>query len=182
MQEDNRKDALKYVLEQISRAERRKRELIERLLTINERRRDPLAAVNYVSVKTSRNAADNPGAAGVLFKLDEIENLIERQQAELEKATLRVMQLLELLPFNSLEREILELRYIDLMNIETITETVFLSRSQVHRRISSALDMLLELPEVNALLEECEEDYLTYRIAGSLARIRKERSATQPIR
>lgn len=173
MQDENRKDALKYLLDQIPRAERRRRELVERLLIINERRKSPLAAVNYTAVNRSRNAAEHPGAAAIVFQLAEIEEMINDQQAEIEKATLRVMRLLDLLPLESLEREILELRYIDRLSIDQITETVFLSRSQVHRRMNAGLDQLLEFPEVLAMLEEAEEAYLAFRINGSLAHFRK---------
>ena len=92
------------------------------------------------------------GAVSVVFRIAEVEERIEEQRADMSKVVLNVMDLLDLLPENSMERTVAELRHIDCMTWEKIADAVYLSRSNVIARYNTALDMLLEYKRTGKLV------------------------------
>ncbi len=70
------------------------------------------------------------------------------------KAVLRVMDMIDLLPQNSMERTVVELRHIDCKGWDQIAREVYLSRSAVFNYYNAALDLLLGYKRTGALVEE----------------------------
>ena len=101
-------------------------------------------------------------AASISFKMCEIEEAIELQKAEIKKAVVRVMDLLEYIPPHTQEREICEMIYIDCMSIPDVAEAIPMSRSQVYRYRNQGLDIILQNPRVQQIIEEHEAEYNAY--------------------
>lgn len=155
-----RMDILKWMLEQIFRAERRREQLEDRLQRINRERETPIGGLNYDPMP--RSCGEGNGAASILFKIADIEERIYEQKTEIEKSVTRVMDILEYLPINSAEREICELYYIDKMTWENVEEKVAISGRQCRRIRDKALEDLLKEPRIQMLIEESREEYGTW--------------------
>lgn len=82
----------------------------------------------------------------------EIESRIQQQTDAMRKCTLEIMDVLELLPEESMERTILELRHIDCRPWEKICDTIYFSRSQCFRYYNRGLDILLSMDKVRHIL------------------------------
>ncbi len=86
------------------------------------------------------------------LSLSEIESRIQGQTDAMRKCTLEIMDVLELLPEESMERTILELRHIDCRPWEEICNTIYFSRSQCFRYYNKGLDALLAIDKVRRIL------------------------------
>ena len=143
-------EILKYLLGQRYRAEKRKKQLDDRLEEMNERKRSPVGAGRISSApKNQGKKAEEPF---LVFRISEIEDRICRQKQEIENAVVRVMNIIEYLPLNSIEREICELRHIDMKPWNIISAEIPMSRSQVNRRYNAAIDMLLNNRGIQKLI------------------------------
>jgi hypothetical protein len=151
---------LKWLLRQIERAEKKKKQLDQRLLRIVEERESPIGGAGYKPLP--RSAGNGDGAASILFKMSDIEERIYKQKEEIDKAIVRVMDIIEYLPLDSVEREIMELRHIDGKPWGVIEKEIPMSRSQCNNRYNKALDMLLDNGRIQRMIKENEEEYLTW--------------------
>ena len=68
------------------------------------------------------------------------------------KAVLHVMDMIDLLPQNSMERTVVEMRHIDCKPWEKIAQAVHMSRSRVFDYYNAALDTLLTYKRTEKLL------------------------------
>lgn len=172
----NRIDILKWLLDQIKRAENHKRQLDERLKRINAERAMPVGGIGYDPMP--RNSGTGEGAASIVLKLADIEDRIYEQKSEIEKAIVRVMDILDYLPVNSLEREICELRFIDLKKWEVIEAEIPMSHTQCNKIFNDALNTLLSFPRIRKMVDAAEDEYLAYTVNREnreLARKRKKK-------
>lgn len=156
-------DVLKWMLGQIYRAEKRKKQLDERLVRIAEERDAPIGGVGYRPLPRSSSGEGN-GAASIILKMSDIEERIYTQKEEVEKAIVRVMDILDYLPQDSLEREICELRHIDMKPWKDIQESIPMSRSQCNKRYNKAIEMLLNKGRIERMIEENEEAYTDWKL------------------
>ena len=124
MNEDER-IFLKRYLSQYYRAKERQKILRERL----------------ADIRTELNPAGKNGRnTSLAIKMAEIEDRIA-QQSEIEAtAILDIMEVLEFLPQDSVEREIMEMRHIDCKPWNEIMRTIHLSRAPCFRRYSTGLE------------------------------------------
>ena len=74
----------------------------------------------------------------------------------------RVMDLLEYIPAHTQEREICEMIYIDCMSVPSVAESIPMSKSQVYRYRNQGLDIILQNPRVQQIIEEHEAEYKVY--------------------
>lgn len=155
-------EILKYLLGQRYRAEKRKKQLDDRLEEMNERKHSPVGTGGYNHIP--KNHEKNAGEAFMLFHVSEIEDRICSQKQEIENAIVRVMNIIEYLPLNSMEREICELRHIDLKPWRIISAEIPMSRSQVNRRYNSAIDQLLNNRSIQKLIAKNEKEYLQWKM------------------
>ncbi len=167
MNRDEQAAVLKYLLGQIDRAESRKKQLDERLKIINERRRSPIGGKGY-GVMPRNEQKKEDGAASILFRIADIEERIYEQKREIEKATVRVMDIIDYLPVNTLEREICELRHIDLKPPGEIAKEIPMSRSQVNRKYNTAIDMLLANQRIKRMVVKYEDEYLAWKVSRGI--------------
>ena len=165
-------EILKYLLGQIYRAEKRKKQLDDRLKEMNERKQSYNESNRYISTK--RNHGKNAGAAFVLFRITEIEDRIYKQKQEIENAIVQVMNIIEYLPLNTIEREICELRHIDLKPWSMISAEIPMSRSQVNRRYNAAIDALLNNKKIRKLIAKHENEYLQWKMGRKFYNQKKE--------
>ncbi len=84
--------------------------------------------------------------------VSEVEARIQKQARKAERIILEIMDVIELLPEESTERMILELRHIDCKSWNEIQRTVHLTRTPCYDHYNRALDTLLEAEEVHAAL------------------------------
>lgn len=166
---------LRWLLGQIYRAEKRKRQLDERLMRINEERNAPIGGQGYEPLP--RDSSVGSGAASILFKLASIEERIYEQKEEIERCIVRVMDILDYLPINSIGREICELRHIDLMKWREIEEAIPMSHSQVHKNYKSAIEQLLTFPRIRQLVEENRQAYIEYSVQLGERMIRSKKQS-----
>lgn len=156
-------EILKWMLGRIYRAEKRKKQLDERLVRIAEERDAPIGGVGYRPLPRSSSGEGN-GAASIILKMSDIEERIYTQKEEVEKAIVRVMDILDYLPQDSLEREICELRHIDMKPWKDIQESIPMSRSQCNKRYNKAIEMLLNKGRIERMIEENEEAYTDWKL------------------
>ena len=86
--------------------------------------------------------------------ISEVENRIEKQSKKMERIILEIMDVIDLLPEESTERMILELRHLDCKAWCEIQRTVHLTRPRCYDRYDRALDFLLGTQEVQAALSK----------------------------
>lgn len=174
-------DILKWMLGQRYRAEKRKRQLEDRLSNIAEEREAPIGGVGYKPLPRSSSGNGN-GAASILLKLSDIEERIYAQKEEVEKTIVRVMDIIEYLPVDSLEREICELRHIDMKPWKEIQEEIPMSRSQCNKRYNKAMEMLLNNGRILYMIEESEGDYVDWKLNKELSMFRYPQKSSGGIR
>lgn len=136
------REAVKEYLQQYHMARERKQMLERRHDTLVRDLRDPAPGSQYRTMPANRQNTSE-GAVSVVFRLAEVEDRIEEQRKAMGKAVLQVMDLIDLLPENSMERTVVELRHIDCKKWERITKEVHMSRSRVNDYYNAALDIIL---------------------------------------
>ena len=107
------REAVKEYLQQYHMARERRRMLERRHDVLARELRAPAPGSTYMTMPASHPAADSEGAVSVVFRLAEVEDRIEAQRAAMGRAVTMVMDLIDLLPENSMERTVVELRHID---------------------------------------------------------------------
>ena len=99
-------------------------------------------------------------SAAVLFRLEEIEHEIQFQISEASRLLTELMSVLDLMPTTTqdeiLARNILENRYIDRMDKDSICRENHCSYSTQNRYWKKGLYMLLQRGKVQQILEEYE--------------------------
>ena len=84
---------------------------------------------------------------------------MKKQQARVNQAIIRVMDIIDYLPEDSLEKEICEYRHIDMMSWGQIEAAVPMSRSQCNNRYNGAIQMLLQNARVKEITISERENY-----------------------
>lgn len=115
MNRSDYRDALKYLLGQNFRANRRKDQLNGRLELLEAQMESPIGAIRYDRTPGGSGGGTD-GAAALVLRKAEIEERIQEQKAQIARAIIRVMDLMDTLPINSLEREICELHHVELLS------------------------------------------------------------------
>lgn len=115
----------------------------------------PLKPVSYDGMP--RGSSTGLGCAALVFRLDEIEERINEQINIATKALTEIMDVIEFLPDASIERCILEHRYIDRYSWEKICKIENISRTPATRQWRKGLYELLEFKKVQKLLRDYEK-------------------------
>lgn len=90
------------------------------------------------------------------FQIGDIEDRIRIQIEMQRKSIIEIMDIIDFLPIESTERDILEHRHIDCKSWSDICKLVHLTRSPCFEHYNKALDKLLTFKKVRATLEEFE--------------------------
>lgn len=152
------REAVKEYLQQYHMARERRRMLERRHDVLARELLAPAPGSTYMTMPASHPAADSEGAVSVAFRLAEVEDRIEAQRAAMGRAVTMVMDLIDLLPENSMERTVVELRHIDCKKWERICKEVHMSRSRVNDYYNAALDTILSNKRAQKLVQDFEQD------------------------
>nr|WP_325300201.1 hypothetical protein [uncultured Dysosmobacter sp.] len=165
---DEKTEVLKWILSQSHRARKKKAQLVERLERIRAESSAPVHTSGFSSMPKTRRK--NTAVENTVITISEIEDRILQQQRHVEKSIIKVMDLLDILPEKSLEREICELYHIDDKSWPTIQAEIPMSRSQCYKRYNNALDIMLSDQRAQAAVEEGLEEYRAYKALENRAR------------
>lgn len=149
MKKEKQEEILKYLLERIHRSEKHKNQLDTRIKNI------------AAKLQTGENLDEDKLSSEKRWK-PETESRILEQKKEIDQLIAKAMDILDCLPLNSLERQICELRHIDLKTWGAISTEIPISRSQANRRYKTALDKLLQNRRIKDIVAEHEEEYDNY--------------------
>ena len=144
---------LKRYLSQYYRAKEKQAALRRRLDELQAEIRHPgvnTPPLDGVPVKSKRH----DGAIALIFKIDDIEERIRRQIDIEANIVSEIMDILDFLPRESTERDILEYRHIDCKRWTEIQRLVHLTRSPCFEYYNQGLDKLLEFKKVRSILAE----------------------------
>lgn len=172
MEKSLQEDILKWLLGQAFRAEDHKKRLDERLERINAERNAPIGGVGYEPIIKRKDPGE--GAASIVFRLADIEERIHNQKSKIEKAIVRVMTIIECIPITEVDREIFEMRHIDMMQWTDIEAAIPMSKSQCIRRYNAAIDRLLLNPWIQEMVKSNEKDYLLWRMDHDRGKPKKQ--------
>lgn len=100
--------------------------------------------------KRTRRANGDGEITNLVDKADELERQIAEQTLIACGALLCVFDAMDYLPLLSMERTVLEIRYIDRSTWPSIAKTTGLSRSSVFDYYNAGLDRLLCIPAIQA--------------------------------
>lgn len=147
------REAVKEYLQQYHTAVGKKRILEERHRVLSSELRAPSTGSAFrLTPPTKPTKTD--GSVSVVFRISEVEDRIEEQREAMAKAVLHVMDMIDILPQNSMERTVVEMRHIDCKPWEKIAQAVHMSRSRVFDYYNAALDTLLACKRTGKLVGE----------------------------
>ncbi len=173
MEREDARDVLKWMLNQVRRAEAHKKELTERLNRINEERKNPIGSPGYDPMPRSSGTGD--GAASILFKLADIEERIYDQRTEIENSYVKVMDIIDFIPQGEIARRIFELRHLDGLNMGDTADAIPMSKSRCYDIYNETIDKLLDFPKIALQVEENEAAYLDWYISREEQRAKAEK-------
>jgi len=116
----------------------------------------PLSGVKYDGMP--RGSSEGVGCAALSFRLDEIDSQIREQIKQAAETLCHIIDIVQLLPENSIERAIIEARYIDRLNWRQICHNCSFERAQANRYWKRGLYRLLEFERVKKLMEDYQKE------------------------
>nr|DAH03590.1 MAG TPA: Protein of unknown function (DUF1492) [Caudoviricetes sp.] len=161
MEMQKEKKVLEWYLGKMYRAKLRKHQLNRRLQEINDELNSPIGGKGYSAMPRSSGGVSQ-GAASIVMRIAEIEDRIEDQKNTIANAMLKVMDIMDYLPINTMERYILELRYIDCLSWKRIQEEAHMTRNPCNNYRNSALHILLQNKRVKKIIKDSEYEYNDY--------------------
>lgn len=150
------KELLKEYLSQYYTSRIKRSQLERRLKSIREEMDAPIGGYGYSPVNYGGTNKTGAGAASFVYRISEIETRIENQKNQIEKALLKVMDIMDFLEESSLERMVLELRFIDCKSWTAIGQEAHLSRSSLFNYLNKGLEKLLGFKKVGQILKDFE--------------------------
>ena len=148
---------IRYYLQRYRYCINRKKELETRLYEIKAEMQYPLSAVSY-SGSNGQSFNISTGAAAFTYRIAEIEDRIEEQQRKSVSELLAIMEVLDFLPVESVEREIIEKRFVDRMTWYKISNKMHMSRSRIAFYEKQGLDKLMTYKRVQELVNDFWEN------------------------
>ena len=102
-----------------------------------------------------------PGPLEAESNIAKIEERLNAQRRNMAVLMLKVLDLIDLLPLDSLERQIVEMRHINGMDWKEITSHLYLSRSYAMSRYSRALETLLDHKVARKMVAAWKREHVT---------------------
>ena len=152
-----RKKLLNMYLNRYNKAKNRIATLKETEKAIREDMKSPYQS-SYskdVKVQSSLSADSMPC---FLIRLEEINERIREQQMHSARVVVEIMNVLDFLPGESDERNILEMKYIQKKSDKAIYTSMYISKSQFYKLRNRAFDALLRFAKVNDILNQYEKE------------------------
>lgn len=150
MTDKEEREVLRRYLRQYLAAKRRKCDLERRRAQLQQDMQCPLSAVRYDGMP--RSGSPSEGAAAFAYRIDEVEQRIRAQQDEMARSALEIMDIIDFLEPGSLEREVIEKRYMDGMGWHAIERDIPISRSQGSVYETRAIDTLRTYAKVRSMV------------------------------
>lgn len=138
----------RYCIGKKKSLERRRAEIIQEFDS-------PLGAIRMDGMP--KGSSSGIGCAAIAFRLEEIDNRIKEQIETSSKALTDIMNVIDFLPENSMERSIIESRYIDRYDWTRVCMENHISRTPATKSWRKGLYMLLEFKKVKQILKEHED-------------------------
>lgn len=157
MQKKDLRVELKKYLGQYYRAKQRRSQLERRLQIFRAEMSGGVKGMRYSGMPGSGNTASSATEEQVIRAM-EIEERISKQQAEVQRTMLAVIDIMDYLPIDSTERLVLEYRHIDCMSWKKIFKEMAMTKTPCSKYYSMALDMLLMNDEVLNLLNSYADE------------------------
>lgn len=149
------KEALKQYLGQFYGAKAKKKQLEKRLRDIQCEKNNPISGMGYSLVpKSTTNKTNDGPAASLMIREEEIVERIKNQQEIANKMMLKVMNIMDFLPLDSVERTILEYRYIDCLSWRDISKEINMTRTPCNEYYNKGIDALLNYKKINLIIQE----------------------------
>lgn len=136
----------KYCISKKRILERRRAEIIQEF--------DSLSRATKIGMPEGSNNGTGAGCAAISFRLDEIDTRIKKQIEMATKNLSDIMNIIDFLPENSLERAVIENRYVDRYNWDRVCRENHISRTPVIKSWRKGLYRLLEFKKVKQILKE----------------------------
>ncbi len=146
------KELLKEYLNQYYTCRIKRSQLERRLKNIREEMNTPIGGYGYSPVNYGGTNRVASGAASFVYRIGEIESRIEDQKSRVEKALLKVLDVMDFLEENSTERMVLELRFIDCKSWTNIEREMHLSRRSCFDYQDKGLEKLLSIKKVQDII------------------------------
>lgn len=157
--EIEKREALKQYLGQFYGAKEKKKQLEKRLLDIQFEKNHPISGMRYSLVPKSVTNSTNDGlAASLIIREEEIIERIKKQYEVANKMMVKIMNIMDLLPLDSVERTILEYRYIDCLSWRAISKKVNMTRTPCNEYYNRGIELLLRSKKVKLIIAEYMEN------------------------
>lgn len=130
---------------------------LERRRTEIRKEFNPIKSPSLDGMPRVGNSIGESSATAIVYRLDEMDIKINEQINQATRILSDIINIIELLPENSLERLIIENRYIDRMEWEKVCKENHASKSKVKRYWKKGLYELLEFKRVKQILKEYKE-------------------------
>lgn len=158
--EEERND-LRNFLWKYNDCKKRKKQLETRLKDIQREMSMPIGGIGYSPTPHSTTNNVGAGAAGFTIKMAEIEERIIKQNEEMERAMIAVMDVMNFLDEGDTDRRIMEYRYIDGKDWRSIESLENMTRQAANNHLNAGLDKLLGFKKIRTMIKEqkkIEED------------------------
>lgn len=144
---------LKRYLEQYHMCKLREKALRDRLKRIQNDMKYPLSGINMDGMPKG-NTVGAGAPCSFAIRIDEAERRIRDQEERTATTLLNIMDILDFLPENEIERNILEARYIDCFSWTKVCRLVHMSRTPANNHLNAGLAKLLEFKKVQKILAD----------------------------
>lgn len=146
------KVALKRYLGQYYRAKIKRKQLELRLKNFREEM-TCTQGVRYSTTSGVQTGSVSSETEDAVIRAMEIEDRIVKQQAEVQRAMLAVMEFMDFLPIDSVERSILEYRHMDCMSWKRICKEMCMTKTPCFKYYNQGIDKLICKNEVIQILK-----------------------------
>ena len=148
--------ALKKYLGQYYKAKLKRKQLEVRLKNFRE---EMVGAkgINYSPVPSGPTGISTSKTEDYVVRALEIEDRIMKQQIEVQRSMLAVMEVMDYLPIDSVERSVLEYRHIDCLHWEHIPSRMSYSKASCHKYYNAGIDFLIRCSDVRETLQKYVE-------------------------
>lgn len=152
------KKLLKSYLKKYCEKKKRKRVLEKRLADFRTEMLG-VKAVRYSITPRSQTNSINNEPLDIRIRCEEIEERIKEEKRGAALEMLRVMDIMDYLEENSVEKEILEYKYLDGYRWDNIARLVSLSRTQCVFHWNRGIERLLGFKKIQKIIEEYKAEY-----------------------
>lgn len=151
---EEERNILRSFLWKYNDCKKRKKQLETRLKDIQREMSMPIGGIGYSPTPHSTTNKIGPGAAGFTIKMAEIEERILKQNEEMERSMIEIMDAMNFLDEEDVDRRIMEYRYIDGKDWKNIESIEHMTRQAANKHLNNGLDKLLSFKKIQTIVEK----------------------------